>query len=145
MELHEFKKKGGEWLGAARTWIQWNCINGSHVTWNSDEALRTTHGPLNVKDVESIAAEAAHAAIKEIEEHHRIAFGIFCNDSVRAVFISDKGQFEGECEAKKVMEKLSKKDFEIWLPHACSEDKEKEYRAGHYWHLHHADIYESKS
>ena len=26
---------GGGWLGAARSWIQWNCINGSDVTWVS--------------------------------------------------------------------------------------------------------------
>lgn len=62
---NEFKNAGGNWLARARSWMQTNCINGSDVTWGSDEALRTTHGPLTVKDVETIAKEVAWAAVEE--------------------------------------------------------------------------------
>lgn len=30
--------------GAIRDWIQWTFINGSSVTWNSNEQLRSTRG-----------------------------------------------------------------------------------------------------
>jgi hypothetical protein len=51
-------RKGGSWLGAIRSWIQWNAINGSQVTWGSDEPLRFTKS-LTVKDFEELAAEIA--------------------------------------------------------------------------------------
>jgi len=54
--------RGGEWLGAARSWLQRRKHNGSHVTWGSNEEL---HPPMTVKEVEEIAAEAAAEAINE--------------------------------------------------------------------------------
>jgi hypothetical protein len=54
--------KGGSWLGAIRSWIQWNAINGSQVTWGSDEPLRFTKA-LTVKDLEELAAEIAANAL----------------------------------------------------------------------------------
>lgn len=65
LEEKEFKRRGGSWLGEARKWMQWNCLNGSDVRWGSDEALRTTHGPLTVKDVEELAADIAWKAVQE--------------------------------------------------------------------------------
>ena len=59
----ELKRKGGAWLGAARSWIQWHCVNGENVTWGSNEELRPA---LTVKDVEDLAAEIAAAAINEL-------------------------------------------------------------------------------
>jgi hypothetical protein len=54
----EFKKQGGEWLGKARSWMQWNCINGDSVIWGSEERLNP---PLSVKQLEEVAGEAAYA------------------------------------------------------------------------------------
>jgi hypothetical protein len=61
MLRHIFKSKGGNWLGAVRTWIQWNCINGDSVTWGSNDELRA---PITVKRLEDAASEAAYAAIE---------------------------------------------------------------------------------
>ncbi len=58
MTKEEFKKSGGSWLGAAREWMQWNCINGDSVTWASDEVLRPQ---IRVKMLEDVAGEAAYA------------------------------------------------------------------------------------
>lgn len=67
-DRRDFKNRGGDWLGAARSWMQSNCLNGSDVIWGSDTALRTTHGPLTAKDVESIAMVAAYAAVEEYKK-----------------------------------------------------------------------------
>lgn len=56
----KFKSHGGKWLGSARSWIQWNCINGSEVIWGSDEVLRRSK-QFTVKDIEEIAGDAAYA------------------------------------------------------------------------------------
>jgi len=55
-------KEGGDWLGAARQWIQWNCNNGSTVTWGSNEQLSSRQG-FTPAVVEEIAAEAVAAYI----------------------------------------------------------------------------------
>jgi hypothetical protein len=41
-------------LGIMREWIQWHALNGSSVTWGSNEVLRFTR-PLTVKDFEDLA------------------------------------------------------------------------------------------
>ena len=58
----ELMRQGGKWLGAARTWIQWHCVNGEQVIWGSHDELKPT---LTVKDVEELAADVAAAAINE--------------------------------------------------------------------------------
>lgn len=61
MTAHELlRTRGGEWLGAARSWIQWNCHNGSDVTWGSDDVLRMGRN-FTVRVVEEIAAHAVAA------------------------------------------------------------------------------------
>jgi hypothetical protein len=45
-----------EILGTTRRWIQQNALNGSSVTWGSDEKLRFTR-ELTVKDFEDLAME----------------------------------------------------------------------------------------
>jgi len=68
LSLQEFRKSGGPWLGAARSWIQWHCINGSDVTWGSNEELRMSK-QLTVQVVEEIAAEAAYAEYLRTQAH----------------------------------------------------------------------------
>ena len=46
-------KKGGEWLGAIRSWIQFNFRNGDTVKWGSSEFLQ---GDICVLDLEHEAA-----------------------------------------------------------------------------------------
>ncbi len=65
MTKTEFKNKGGDWLGAARKWIQGNCINGSTVTWGSKEKLQKE---FTVLDIEDLALEVAYAMHKEAEK-----------------------------------------------------------------------------
>jgi len=67
VEKSEVKKQGGNWLKAARHWMQWNCLNGDSVTWGSDEVLRTRQGHITVKHIEDLAAEVAAVAINEYE------------------------------------------------------------------------------
>jgi len=67
MEKEKFKKQGGEWLGAARSWLQWHCINGDRVTWGSNDVL-IPH--FTVEKIEDLAGDVAHAAI---EKHSAVA------------------------------------------------------------------------
>lgn len=57
---HEVMKKGGKWLGGARTWLQDNIIRGDSLTWGSDEIIGIT-----VKQFEEAASVIAAAAINE--------------------------------------------------------------------------------
>ena len=61
MEVGKFKSKGGNWLGAVRNWIQWNCINGDSVTWGSNDELKAF---FTVKKLEDAAGNAAWSAIE---------------------------------------------------------------------------------
>lgn len=51
--------RGGEWLGAARNYLQWNAMNGDNLTWNSDDEVRG----LTVRKIEEMASQIAAAAI----------------------------------------------------------------------------------
>jgi hypothetical protein len=67
----EFLKAGGEWIGSARAWMQRKKINGSRVTWGSDEALEP---PMLVREVEDMASNASWAAYKMgYEEGKKVA------------------------------------------------------------------------
>lgn len=59
--------KGGKWLAAARTWIQWNKNNGDSVTWGSQDVLQP---PMTARDAQEIAAAASVAAILEVCEQN---------------------------------------------------------------------------
>lgn len=61
----EFRRQGGKWLAAARSWVQWHCRNGSSVTWGSDEPL-VPH--LTMRQIEDLASDVAWAALKEKEK-----------------------------------------------------------------------------
>jgi len=61
-------KKGGAWLGAVRKWIQWSCINGSYVTWGSDDVVNTSH-LRTVKDLEEFGAHIAEAVYNDFREN----------------------------------------------------------------------------
>ena len=65
--MSEFTKSGGAWLAAARSWIQWNCVNGSGVTWGSDEILQCKRN-FTPALVEEIAATAVNAAFPEVDK-----------------------------------------------------------------------------
>jgi hypothetical protein len=65
--MSEFTKSGGAWLGATRSWIQWNCINGDTVTWGSDEILKLKRN-FTPAVVEEIAAQAVDAAFPEVDK-----------------------------------------------------------------------------
>ncbi len=58
----ELSRKGGEWLGAARRWMQSRFANGSDVTWGSNDLLR---GDVTVHDIEDLAATVAAATLRE--------------------------------------------------------------------------------
>lgn len=66
MDIEVFKRNGGSWLGAGRNWIKWCCLGGDSVRWDSDEALRTTHGPLTVNDVKEISAKVGFAVYESV-------------------------------------------------------------------------------
>lgn len=56
----ELLNRGGEWLGAARSWIQCRARNGSEVTWGSNETLQMQ---VTVADIEHLAACVASLAM----------------------------------------------------------------------------------
>lgn len=58
----ELLRRGGAWLGAARTWLQNERHNGATARWGSDEQLRP---PMTMRDAEELAAHAAAAALAE--------------------------------------------------------------------------------
>lgn len=62
VEADVVARSGGAWLGAARTWMQENKINGSDVRWGSNELLRPG---VTVREIEQLAARVAAAAINE--------------------------------------------------------------------------------
>lgn len=57
----ELSRRGGEWLGAAREWLQWNTRNGDRVTWGSGDLIEPQ---LSVRQIEDLAAEVAAAAMR---------------------------------------------------------------------------------
>ena len=59
---HDLMKRGGKWLCAARSWMQWHKHNGSDVTWGSQQELRPA---MTVKDVEELAAHVAAEVMNE--------------------------------------------------------------------------------
>lgn len=61
-------RKGGVWLGAARSWIQTRFMNGDSVTWGSHDVLQPRFGPITVADIEEVAALAAAGALNEQAE-----------------------------------------------------------------------------
>jgi hypothetical protein len=63
--MSEYTKNGGEWLGAARNWVKWNCRNGEHVTWGSNDVLEPA---LTIRQVEEMAARVADAAASEMDD-----------------------------------------------------------------------------
>lgn len=66
----ELLAHGGEWLGAARSWLQWHARNGSDVTWGSRDALEKT---FTVAEIEDLAATVAAAAMAPQPDEKRLA------------------------------------------------------------------------
>ena len=65
----ELMKKGGEWLGACRKWLQWNTHNGDRVTWGSNDVIQP---PLTARDVEELASCVAEAAAEQLKTSDEI-------------------------------------------------------------------------
>ena len=57
---------GGPWLGACRSWLQWNTTNGCRVTWGSDDLIEPR---LSFKDVERMAAKVAEVQDQDTAKH----------------------------------------------------------------------------
>lgn len=58
MNVYEDISKGGEWLGAARSWMQSNVQNGDRLTWDSGTPVHIPFFKL-----EDLARKAAFAAV----------------------------------------------------------------------------------
>lgn len=54
--------KGGEWLGAARDYIQREALNGDSISWGSDEVVKKQ---FTMREIEEFAAIVAAAALNE--------------------------------------------------------------------------------
>lgn len=54
--------RGGNHLGKVRSWIQWHALNGSTVTWGSEEHLQLR--PLTVSDLEKLAQDIGDGAVQ---------------------------------------------------------------------------------
>lgn len=64
----DLMNSGGAWLGRARSWIQYNCMNGETVTWGSDDVLEKT---FTVRDIEELSARVAASAINEYKQKNK--------------------------------------------------------------------------
>jgi len=64
----ELSRKGGAWLGAARSWLQSNTNNGDRVIWGSHDIIEPH---LTVKQIEDLAAHVAAAAINEERKRNK--------------------------------------------------------------------------
>jgi hypothetical protein len=54
----ELTKNGGEWIGRAREWMQWNIRGGDVLPWSSTEAVS-----VSFCDLQELAREAAIGAL----------------------------------------------------------------------------------
>lgn len=94
LSLFDMNKVGGEWLGVARSWIQWNFVNGSDVTWGSDDQLLSSK-TLTVSEIEALAARIALATLEEyssylVTEGERAALGAYLNKQNWASYIKEE-------------------------------------------------------
>jgi len=55
--------KSGPHIGKVRSWIQWNFVNGSDVTWGSDDYLQGSSK--TVRDMETLAQDIRDVAVAE--------------------------------------------------------------------------------
>ena len=62
--------KSGKHLGAVRSWIQWNAVNGERVTWGSNDELRLKR-PVTVAMMEEVAQRVADAVRYDLDEHRK--------------------------------------------------------------------------
>jgi hypothetical protein len=65
LKVHDELSKGGEWLGAARRWLQSNVKGGDTLCWSSGE---TVHIPFC--KLEEYALKVAVAAVAEERSKH---------------------------------------------------------------------------
>lgn len=65
----ELLRQGGEWLGAARSWLQWHTRNGDQVTWGSGDLIEPQ---LSVRQIEDLASEVAAAAMRPQPSEQRL-------------------------------------------------------------------------
>lgn len=57
---------GGDWLRAARVWIQWNVPQGDRLQWGSNAPVT-----LSVAQLEEFALEVATIAVESDRERER--------------------------------------------------------------------------
>jgi len=62
------QKKGGSWLSEVRSYIQNNFINGSDVTWGSNEVLNPS---ITVKQLEEMASFIAAETYKDARRRQK--------------------------------------------------------------------------
>jgi len=80
----KLKKEGGQYLGAARSWIQTRFINGEHVTWGSRDILKGN--PIVVADIEDVALiSAACALTNNFKPENRIC--LLCTNKTKYPWI----------------------------------------------------------
>jgi hypothetical protein len=58
--IKQLEQRGGQWLRAARTWVQWSIPRGDSLTWNSNDTITIT-----MKQLEELAVEVAASAVAE--------------------------------------------------------------------------------
>jgi hypothetical protein len=87
----DISNRGGGWLGAARNWIQWNFINGSDVTWGSNDPLKMQRS-LTVAEIEDFAARIALATLEQykanlVTDGERAALAAYMNKDNWASYV----------------------------------------------------------
>ena len=65
LDIHEELRGGGEWLGAARRWMQGHVRNGDTIIWSSNELVQ-----LPFCNLEDFARHVAVAAVAEDRAKH---------------------------------------------------------------------------
>lgn len=65
-EIRKELSKGGNWLGAARKWLQWNVKGGDTLSWNSTDDVS-----IQFNKFEELALVVATAAVAEDRKNRK--------------------------------------------------------------------------
>lgn len=102
----ELMRRGGEWLGVARGWMQRRARNGESVTWGSREALEMS---VVVEDIEHLAAEVASMSMRPQPSEERL------ERMQRALWTADRCMQEANKTAADAQEGMVAAKDKMWM------------------------------
>ena len=91
------KRYSGKHLGIVRSWIQWNALNGSDVTWGSNEVLRFSR-TITPAVMEALAQDICDGVISDVQQDFKPLQRVF--ERLKPVIEKGIGVLTGdECDS----------------------------------------------